>query len=145
VPQVSLAVEGECEADVSLQVALVELVEDHAGDTLERGVVLQHSGQDALGDDLDARARADAGLEARAIADAFAVGFPEQPGHAPGDRARGDAARLQHHDAPVLPPRRIEQHQRHQGALAGPGRGLEHGLAATGQGRAEFRQRTDDR
>ena len=58
----SLAVEGECEADVPLQVAFVELVEDHAGDAFERGIVLQHPGQDALGDDLDARARADAGL-----------------------------------------------------------------------------------
>ena len=43
--------------EVGLQAALVELVEDHAADAGQLRVRLEHPGEDALGDHLDARAR----------------------------------------------------------------------------------------
>ena len=80
VAQVPLRVERQREAEVGLQVALVELVEDHAADVLERRIVLQQARQDAFGDDFDARRGTDARLEPRAIAD-------QLPGLAAGERA----------------------------------------------------------
>ena len=51
---VPLRIEREREADVGVQAALVELVEQHGRDALERGVALQHPREHAFGDDLDA-------------------------------------------------------------------------------------------
>ena len=47
-----LAAQGE--GQVGVQAALVELVEDHAADPVERRVVLQQPEQDAVGHHLDA-------------------------------------------------------------------------------------------
>ena len=51
-------------AKVGLQAALVEFVEDHAADAVERRVVLQQPQEEAVGDDLDAGARTDLGVAA---------------------------------------------------------------------------------
>ena len=144
-PQVALAVERQREAEVALQVTLVELVEHHARDALERGVALQHARENALGHHLDAGGGADAGLEPGAESDASARRLTERPRHALGDRARGQAARFEHHDPAVAAPRRVEQRERHHRALAGAGRRLEHDLAALGQRAGQFGQRVGDR
>ncbi len=47
-------VEGEGQGEVGLEVALVDLVEDHQGGAGEGGVGLQAPGEDPLGDHLDA-------------------------------------------------------------------------------------------
>jgi len=122
---VRLRVETECQAEVRLQAALVELVEHHAGHAFQGGVSLQHPGEDAFGDDLDPRAWTNACFKPRAVADEFAGFFAAQHGHASCDRTGGDPPRFQHEDALVLPPRLLLQEQRDDGALAGPGRGLE--------------------
>ena len=66
--QVALGIQDEGEAGIGLQAALVELVEDHQADAIQRRVPLQLAGEDALGDHLDPRARPHAGVEAHAIA-----------------------------------------------------------------------------
>ncbi len=49
--------ERQREAQIGVERALVELVEDHAADAVELGVGLQAAGEDAFGDDLDAGLR----------------------------------------------------------------------------------------
>ena len=51
---VSLRIERERKTDVGVQAALVELVEHHRCDAVERGIALQHPREHAFGDDLDA-------------------------------------------------------------------------------------------
>ncbi|MBV5335725.1 hypothetical protein JZU48_01565, partial [bacterium] len=75
------------------QVALVELVEQQRADAVQQRVVLQHAGEDAFGDDLDAGTRGDPVLEADAVADGLADRLAELPRHELGGTARGDAAR----------------------------------------------------
>ena len=126
--------------EVGLQPALVQLVEDHAADALERRIVLQHAQEQAVGHDLDARARADLAVEPHAIAHRLADRLAERRRHAPRRRARGQPARLLHDDLATPEPRRIEQRQRHARRLAGAGRGDQHGGIALGQHRLQARQ-----
>jgi hypothetical protein len=70
--QQRLRLEREGEAEVGVDAALVELVEDDDAGVVERRVVLQHPREHALRDDLDARARSDARIEAHAVADGVA-------------------------------------------------------------------------
>ena len=146
VAQVALRVERQREAEVRLQVALVELVEDHAADVLERGIVLQPAREDAFGDHLDARRGTDARFESRAIADELSrlaacdLGQPTRHG------ACGDPARLQHDDAlACAEPGLVQQRERDHRALARAGRRLEHRIAMRTQGRPQGRQRFEDR
>ena len=54
IAQAALAVERERETEVGIERALMELVEQHRADTGKLGIIEDHSGEDALGDDLDA-------------------------------------------------------------------------------------------
>ena len=92
-------VEHEREAGVALEAALVKLVEDHETILVERGVLLDHTREYALGDDLDARGTADLCVEPRAIADGAPDGLATEMRHAMRRRARGEASRLEHDDA----------------------------------------------
>ncbi len=103
-------------------------------DALERGVGLDHPGEDPLGDHLDPRGRADAGLQAHAVAHrASRVGLPEQLGHPLGCGPRGQAARLEHEDLPSAQPRLVQERERDQRGLAGAGRRHQHGRARAGE------------
>jgi hypothetical protein len=66
------ALEGaqEGEAEVAVEVALVELVEDDDADRAQRGVGVQLAGEQALGDEAQAGVGAGGGLEADLVADA---------------------------------------------------------------------------
>ena len=57
--QALLRVERQREAEIGIERALVELVEQHRGDAVERGIVEDHAREHALGDDLDAGLRSD--------------------------------------------------------------------------------------
>ena len=52
-------VEGQGEAEVAIEAAFVEFVEEHGGDAGQLGIVQQHAGEDAFGDDFDAGAGGD--------------------------------------------------------------------------------------
>ena len=54
VPQATLAVEREGKSQVGIERALVELVEQHRADAGKGGIIKDHAGEDAFGDDLDA-------------------------------------------------------------------------------------------
>ena len=68
----SLRIERERKAEIGVERALVELVEQHRRHPLERGIVEDHAGEHALGDDLDARALRDKALQSDAQADRLA-------------------------------------------------------------------------
>ncbi|MDT4824390.1 hypothetical protein FQZ97_576370 [compost metagenome] len=115
----------------------MEFVEDHQADAVQRRVVLQAAGEDALGDHLDARPRADLAVQADAVADRFADLLAQLAGQPLGGGARGQPARLEHEDALPGQPRLAEQYQRHAGGLAGAGRRLQHHFVAQGEGGAQ--------
>ena len=58
-------VEGQGEAEIAVEAAFVEFVEQHGGDAGQFGIVEQHAGEDAFGDDLDAGAGARRGMSMR--------------------------------------------------------------------------------
>jgi hypothetical protein len=89
----------ERQSRVALQAALVEFVEDHEPVIVEYRILLYHARQHALGDDLDARGRADLCIETRAVTDRAPDAFFTEKGHALGGCARGESSRLEHDDA----------------------------------------------
>ena len=89
--------------------------------SVERGIVEDHTGEHAFGDDLDPGFRRDFGLDAHAIADrvADAARRASTPCARPRRGRRAGAARAE--NFPVRP-WLVEQHQRHPRGLAGAGR-----------------------
>ena len=137
-----LAHQGE--GQVGLQAALVQLVEDHAADAVERRVVLQHAEEETVGHHFDAGARPHLGVEPHAIAHGLADRFAQGRRHAPRGSARRQPPRLLHDDLGVAEPRRVEQGQRHARRLAGAGRRHQHGGIARLQRLFQPRQRFVD-
>ena len=88
--QTLLRVEREGEAEVGVERAFVEFVEQNGRHAIERGIVEDHAGEHALGHDLDACAFRDEAREAHAQADRLANLFPKRRGHAGGGGASGD-------------------------------------------------------
>ena len=125
---------------IAVQAALVQFVEDHAADVFQRGIVLQHPQEQAVGHDLDAGARADLGIEPHAIAHRLADLLAERSRHAPRRGARRQTPRLLHHDLSAGEPRRVEQRQRHARRLACARRRHQHGRVAPFQRRLQARE-----
>ena len=144
-PQVRPGVEGQRQAQVGLEAALVELVEDHQPHAVEAGVALQPPGEDALGHHLDPGVAADGPVVAGAVADRAADLLAEQRRHPPGRGPGGQPAGFEHDDAPVAEPLGAEQGEGDRGGLAGAGGGLEHGQARAGERGLELGQGGDDR
>ena len=139
-----LHIQRQCQAEVGGEVAFVELVEHDRADAFERGIVLDHAGEDALGDHLDPRRCRDLVVEADAVADRLADLLAALPRHEVGGGARGDAARFQHQDLAAGEPRRIEQRRRHLRGLAGTGRRFQHEAWMRGEAGADPRQQLVD-
>ena len=119
--QHALQVEAQGEAEVGFKGPFVDFVQDDGRDAVQAGVGLQAAEQQAFGDDFDACLRRTGAVEAGAVADGFPQWLVEQEGHAGGGGAGGEAAGFQHQDAAVVPPRGVEQGERHDGGLPAPG------------------------
>ena len=107
----------------------MELVEDDGGDAFEAGVVAKPPREHALRHHLDARLRADALVEADAVAHGLAHRLAQNLGHARRRGARGEPAGLEHDDDAVVsePLGATEQHRQGQGGgLTRAGRRLKH-------------------
>ena len=102
----------------------MEFVEDHAAHAGQIGGILQHPGQDAFGHHLDARVWPHDAFAAHAVTHGLAHGLAHRFGHALGGGARGQAARLEHHDPPLD---LAQKGRRHTRRFACPRRGLQHG------------------
>jgi hypothetical protein len=125
-----LAEEGE--GEVGVEAALVELVEQDGACAFEEGVGEEASGEDALGDDMEAGVAGDAGVEADLVADLASEGPALLVGDAGGGGAGGDAAGLEEDEAGVggVEEAGGEDRGRDAGGLAGAGGGREDGGAA---------------
>ena len=121
-----LRVERQRQSEVGVERALVELVEQHARDAVECGIVEDLPCEHAFGDDLDAGLRRNQALEPHAQADRPANLFAQGRSHARGGGAGGEAARLEHDQAAALRPGLFHQRQRNARGLAGAGRGDQH-------------------
>ena len=139
-----LHVQRERQAEVAGEVAFVEFVEQQRADAFEHRIVLQHAGEDALGDDLDPGPGRDLVLEADAVADGFAHRFAELPRHEAGGGARGHAPRFQHHDPAAGEPFRIQQCERYPGGLARARRRFQHQPRMRRERGADVRQQSGD-
>ena len=112
------------EGQVTLQVTLVELVDDHRVDLREAGIAGEPPCEHPLGDELQPGATADLGVETHPVADRLADLLTQLGGHPRCRHARGQAAWLQHDDAATRPA--IEQGARDSGGLARTGARLHH-------------------
>jgi hypothetical protein len=139
-----LALEQEGETEIGVEAALVELVEYDAADPLERGVVLNHPREDSLRDHLDAGGAAHPCLDPGPKAHGATHVFPEQLRHAARDRARCDAAGLEHENLGAPEPPGVAQGERDDGALARPGRCMQQHPRTRRQGVDQGGERGDD-
>ncbi len=137
VAQARLCIEGQREAEIGIEATLVELVEEHGGDALQRRIVEDHAGEDALGDDLDPRARRDLRAEAHAQADPPPDLLAKRLGHPVRDRAGRDAPRLENEDLARPRPGFLHQNQRHTRRFTGAGRRNQDGARRPRKGLAE--------
>ncbi len=118
----------------------MELIEQDGADPVERWIVLDEAGKDALCNDLDAGPLRDHGAETNPVADGVADFLAERLRHAGGGRARGEPARLQNQDFLIGRPRLIRQDQRNPRRLARTRRGNQHGRRAPRQRGHEVRR-----
>ena len=136
--QGGLDLQAQGQAQIGVERALVELVENHQPVGLQRRVSLQAAGEQALGHHLDPGAGSEAAVEAHGVAHRAAYGLAQEFGHARRRRPRRQPARLQHQDAAVGEPRLVQEAQRHQRGLARTRRSLEHGGGARGERRTQL-------
>ncbi len=143
--QAGLRVERQGQAEIGVEGAFVELVEQHGADAGEFRIVEDHAAEDALRHDLDPGAARDLGAEADAQADGVADALAERAGHALGRGPSGEAARLQQDDLAAPEPRRVEKIEGHPRRLACAGRRDQDGGVAGRQGRTQGGKRGIDR
>ncbi|MNN32630.1 hypothetical protein D3C81_1463540 [compost metagenome] len=127
-------IEAQGQGQVSVEAALVKLVENQQAHAFQRRIILQAPGEDAFGDHFDSGIGADFAVEANAIAHGFADLFPQLTGQPLRRRACGQSAGFEHQDGLPGQPRFVEQGQRHAGGFTGAGRRFEHGFVACSEG-----------
>ncbi|MNE15137.1 hypothetical protein D3C80_1080380 [compost metagenome] len=105
------------QAQVGVQAAFMELVEQDRADALQRRVVQNHPGEDPFRDHFDSGPGADPALKPRAIADRLARLLPQTGGHSVRRRPCGQPPRLQNQNLAAAQPWLVQQGQRHDGRL----------------------------
>ncbi len=145
VAQAPLDVEGERQAQVSIERAFVEFVEDHQPRSGQLWIRLQPPGQYALGDDLDPGSGRDPPFKPYRVADRLPDLLAQRLRHAVRGIARGEPAWLQHDDLAAPEPGRIEKLQGHARRLARTGLGHEQGGGPQGQRLGQLRDDAIDR
>ena len=104
----------------------MEFVEQDGRDALQRGIVKDHPGEDALGHDLDAGFCGNARLQAHAQAHRLADALAQRLGHALRGGARRQPAWLEQDDLAALCERLAQQDERDTRRLARAGRCHHH-------------------
>ena len=137
-PEALAGVERECQAEIRLEVALVELVEDDERDAVERGISLEASGEDAVGDDLDPGRLRDPAFVTRRDADGLPDTLAEQCRHPCGGSTGRDPTRFEQEHATAIHPRLAQQAEGNDRRLACARFSLEDRSADPGERDAEF-------
>ena len=141
----ALDVEREREAEVGVERALVELVEDHEPRVGELRVREDAAREEPLREDEDARLARGPALEPDVVADETAEGVAREVGHPPRRGARGHPARLEEEDRPSREPRFVEERERDGRRLARAGRRDENRRRSRRERAAKLRQGFGDR
>jgi len=126
------SIKGEREAEIGVEAALVELVEQYRRDARQFRVVEKHTGEDTLGDDFDTGFRAHAAIEPDAMKPTVSPIF--SPSVTAIRCAAARAARRRGSSMTMRPSRRhfaSRRRQRHARGLAGAGRRDEYGAIAS--------------
>ena len=134
-----LRVERQRQAEIAVEAALMDLVEQHRGDAGQLRIGLDAPQEDALGEDGDPRARRALAVEPGRVADRAADGLAGQRRHPLGGGAGGEAAGGEQQDFAAAPGL-AEQGWGHAGGLAGAGRRDEDGARADPQRGEQVRQ-----
>ncbi len=111
----------------------MELVEDHHRHSRQIRLVLQSTGEDAVGDHLDPRRPANSPVISSHVPNCGAYLFAEQIRHPSRRGASGDSARLHDDNAGAGKPGLVEQPQRHERRLACARLRLQHSDAVASQ------------
>src|SRR5690606_41643778 len=101
-----------------MQAPLMELVEDNNSHIFQRIVLMEHTGENAFGDDLDTCTRRGLVFKADAIPNGIAGLFAQKGCHAMGDTARCQPSRFEHDDFPAPKPGFIQQREWHDGTFS---------------------------
>ena len=139
--QIVAGIDRQGEAKVSLQTTFVELVENDCCDTFQRRIGLQHPSQDAFRNHFDASVMRHSSIHPHPIANRPADTFMQGLRHSVRDGASGEAAGLEHDDAPAGHPGLLQQGERHNRTLAGAGRRLQHRRPVRSECAGKCRQR----
>ncbi len=135
-----LSVAGQGQAQVGVEAALVELIEDHRRHAVQARIVENHPGEHALGHHLDPGSSRDLRLQSHAkthrLADALAQALGHPRRRRPGRQPPG----FEHDDLTAGHPRLVQQGQGHDRGLARPGRRDQHGGLAFGERGLQGRQ-----
>jgi hypothetical protein len=116
----------------------MEFVEDHERHTVECGVPLEASGENAVGDDLDPGRPRDPAFVTRRETDRLADPLADQGRHPSGGGAGRHPTRLEEEHATTGHPRLSQQAEGNDRRLACARFGLEDRGADSGQGVAEL-------
>ena len=138
--QQGLAVARQGQTEVGVEAALVEFVEQHRRHAVEAGIVLDHPGEDALGDHLDTRAGRDLRLQPDTEADRLPDRLAQGRGHARRRRPGRQPAGLQDDQPAAADPGLVPEEQGNARGLAGARRGDQHGAGPLGQSFAQTGQ-----
>jgi len=120
-----LQIQRPGQRDVAVEMALVEFVEDDDADAAQLGIGEHLPQQNSLGDEANARPRGGDFIEADLVTHFVAEPAVALLGHARGEHARGEPARLQHHDLAIARESVIEHDLRDLRGLARAGWRLE--------------------
>ena len=138
-PQRAGTLEAECQSQIGVERAFMKFVEENRSDPLQRGVGLQHPGQDPFGDDLDPGPGRDLRVTAHAISDRVAGPLAQHSRHPFRRRSRCQPTRFQKQDA-VRGQACPQQRERHDGGLPHAGRRLKDGTGVSAQGLQKRRE-----
>lgn len=137
-PEALAGVERECQAEIRLEVALVEFVEDDERDAVERGVSLKASGENAVGDYLDPGHRRDPAFVTRRDPDGLPDTLAEECRHPRSSSASRDPTGLEQEHAAAIHPRLAQKAEGNNCRLACTRLSLEDRSADPGERGTEF-------
>ena len=143
-PQGRLRIEREGKAEIAVEAALVDLVEQNRRNAGQLRIGLDAVPEDAFGQHQDTRARRTLRVQPRRIADRLADPLPGKLRHPLGRRPRGEPPRGEQQDLAGAPGF-AEESGGDGGGLARPRRGDEDGITGRAEGGEDVTQDVLDR
>jgi len=134
-----LCIQCKSQTEIRMNAAFVKLVKDQQSDPVQFGIRMEHAGEDAFSEDLDAGGGADYALTADAVAHSAAHRFLQLLRHELCGTARRPSARLQHEDFFSARQTGLQQDQRKMHGLACARRCAQHHPPRVGQAGDQIR------